>query len=1024
MGNECPKCQTNNSDTVKFCGECGTKLTSADNAQVSFTKTLETPSEGISPGSTFALRYKIEKELGRGGMGIVYKAEDAKLKRTVAIKLLPPKLTEDKEARERFIREAQSAAVLAHPNICTIYEVDESEDKTFISMAYVDGQNLRESIKAGPLKINEGLNLGIQAAEGLAAAHKKGIVHRDIKSANIMVDSQGQVKIMDFGLAKFAGSSLITREGVIMGTVAYMSPEQAQGKAVDHRSDIWSLGVVLYEMFGGRLPFQGETEASFLYSIAHEDPAPLKEVNPDIPIEIQKVISRALKKKPEARYQSAEKIASDLKQFFSQVQAEEAGLFNLPTLFRRFRQPKFVIPAVLALALITAATFWYLNRQAKIRWAKDVALPKIEELTDKAGYFENNIEAFNLAVKAEKYIPDDPKLKQFMKLGSGTLSINTQPSGAKVYRIPFDKPESDWEFIGLSPIISRRMPSYLFRWKIEKPGYETLSRVSWSGELDVVNGILKLSESKMDCTLDKSESMPSNMVRIPGTDEIADFFIDKYEVTNKQFRQFVDNGGYQNKTYWEHPFIKDGKEVSWEEAMAIFLDTTGRLGSATWVSGSYPEGEENYPVSGISWYEAAAYAVFTGKSLPTTTHWGLARRGNLKFAYHLFYSMSNFDGKGPVPVGTKKAITQFGVYDMAGNVREWCWNESERGRCVRGGAWNDAITLFGNTAQADPFNRSPKNGFRCVIYPDKETVLMSLFEPRKSTKPRDFYKETPVSDAIFNVYKDMFLYDKTDLKAILEETENRSPYWIHYKISFSAAYNNERMIIHLFLPKNTSPPYQTIIYFPSASSTWLNSSDDIEDYWEFTHKLSFFLKDGRSVVYPVYKGTFERIDGIESGFQWLYDDSHEFKNYIIKIVKDFKRVIDYLETRSDIDTEKLAYFGVSWGGILGGFIPAIEKRIKVSILDCGGLWWGKSKPEVDPINYVSRVTIPTLMLNGRFDMTIPYETMSKPMFDLLRTPLKDKKQIVYENDHFLSRKELIRESLSWLDRYFGSIKQK
>ena len=1019
---KCPKCQAEILDNSRFCSKCGTPIHPSEEIFISQTRTILKPMEELRAGTALANKYKIIEILGRGGMGIIYKAEDVKLKRNVALKFLPPELMRDDEAKERFVLEAQAAAALSHPNICTIHEIHEEEGKSFIAMEYIEGQTLRENIKRGPLGINEALDIAIQVAEGLKEAHKKGIIHRDIKSANIMVTDKGQAKIMDFGLAKVKGGSLLTREGTTLGTVAYMSPEQARGQDVDHRSDIWSLGVVIYEMLCGQLPFTGDHEASILYSVVHEEPKPLKAVKSDIPTELQHIINHALKKKPESRYSSTGEILNDLKKYRESLRVEEEGVFNRQSLIRIVRKPRIFVPVIAVIVIFCFAAVWVINRQTKIRWARDVALPKIEELTDKAGYFENNIEAFDLAVKAEKYIPDDPRLKQFMKLGSGTISINTQPSGAKVYRRPFDKPESDWEFIALSPIVSKRMPFYLFRWKIEKPRYETLFRVFWSGELDVVKEKLKLSERKMDCFLDKSGSLPPNMVRVPGTDEIADFFIDKYEVTNKQFKRFVDNGGYQNKTYWKHPFIKDGKEVSWEEALAIFRDTTGRLGPATYVSGSYPEGEENYPVSGVSWYEAAAYAAFSGKSLPTTSHWGLARRGNLKFAYHLFYSMSNFSGKGSVPVGTKKAITQFGVYDMAGNVREWCWNESERGRCIRGGAWNDVITMFGNIAQADPFNRSPKNGFRCVVYPDKETVPKRLFEPRKSTKPRDFYKETPVSDDIFNVYKDMFSYDKTDLKAILEETEKRSPYWIHHKISFSAAYNNERMIIHLFLPENTNPPYQTIIYFPGAVSTSINSSDDIENYWEFTQKLSFFLKGGRAVVYPVYKGTFERIDGIESGFQWSYDDSHEFKDYIIKIVKDFKRVIDYLETRPDIDREKLAYFGVSWGGILGGFIPALEKRIQVSILDCGGFWWEKSKPEVDPINYVSRVTIPTLMLNGRFDMTIPYETMSKPMFDLLGTPHKNKKQIVYENDHFVSRKELIRESLTWLDRYFGPVK--
>jgi hypothetical protein len=302
-----------------------------------------------------------------------------------------------------------------------------------------------------------------------------------------------------------------------------------------------------------------------------------------------------------------------------------------------------------------------------------------------------------------------------MILISNVISIQTQPTGARIYRKPFDKPETDWEFIGLSPVDSMRMSNYLFRWKLEKPGYETMHRLFWSrGSRDWKNAIHL--PGAQNCILAKKGTLPPGMVRIPGMEEIPDFLIDKYEVSNEQYKQFVDAGGYQNRTYWKHPFIQNGNEVSWEKAMAEFRDVTGRLGPSTWEVGSYPEGKKNHPVSGVSWYEAAAYAEFVGNDLPTTSHWYAARRGSLGMLSYLFYSMCNFSGKGPVPIGTTKAITQFGVYDMAGNIREWCWNASEKGRCLRGGAWNDVHYMYYSITQADPFDRSSKNGFRCVSY--------------------------------------------------------------------------------------------------------------------------------------------------------------------------------------------------------------------------------------------------------------------------------------------------------------------
>jgi len=264
--------------------------------------------------------YKVLEKLGEGGMGVVYKAEDTKLKRMVALKFLPPELTRDPEAKERFLHEAQAAAALEHQNICNIYEIDESEEQIFIVMSCFEGQTLREKIDAGPLKIDEALKIAAQAAEGLQAAHEKGIVHRDIKSANIMVTGKRQTKIMDFGLAKLKGQTKITKEGTTLGTAAYMSPEQAQGADVDHRTDIWSLGVVLYEMITGQLPFKGEYEQAVLYSIMNEEPEPLTALRTAVPMELERIVNKILAKDPSERYQHADDLMVDLRKLRKQTE--------------------------------------------------------------------------------------------------------------------------------------------------------------------------------------------------------------------------------------------------------------------------------------------------------------------------------------------------------------------------------------------------------------------------------------------------------------------------------------------------------------------------------------------------------------------------------------------------------------------------------------------------------------------------------------------------------------------------------
>jgi serine/threonine protein kinase/tetratricopeptide (TPR) repeat protein len=265
--------------------------------------------------------YRILEKLGEGGMGVVYKAQDTKLKRTVALKFLTPQALGSEEERTRLVQEAQAAAALNHPHIATIYEIDEVEGETFIAMGYIDGQSLKQKIESGPLKLDQALEIAIQVAEGLQEAHDMGIVHRDIKSANIMVTSKGQAKIMDFGLAKLAGRMEITKTGTTMGTAAYMSPEQARGEPVDHRTDIWSLGVVLYEMLSGQLPFKSEYEQAVVYSILNEEPEPIKNLRPSVPIELERLIAKTLAKSTDERYQHINDVLVDLRKLRKELES-------------------------------------------------------------------------------------------------------------------------------------------------------------------------------------------------------------------------------------------------------------------------------------------------------------------------------------------------------------------------------------------------------------------------------------------------------------------------------------------------------------------------------------------------------------------------------------------------------------------------------------------------------------------------------------------------------------------------------
>ncbi len=996
--------------------------------------------------SNIISHYKIIEELGHGGMGEVYLAEDTKLDRKVALKFLPAQFSADEQERKRFIHEAKAAAALNHSNIITVYETGEHEGHVFIAMEYVAGRTLKELISSdrtpstvdqspiapSPLPLAQVLEIATQIASGLFAAHTKGIVHRDLKPANIMLTEQGVAKIVDFGLAKLKGLSRLTKSGTTLGTVAYMSPEQALGKEVDQRSDIWSLGVILYEMLTGKLPFPGEYEQAMLYAVINEEPESISKLRSDIPDELRIIVHKTLAKNPEKRYQTADELLKELKRVHQEIAAPETVAFN----FRRFFfRVKILVPALLILCLFAATMVFYLKHQAKVRWAEKETLPQAEKLIEENDCWRGLLPVYHLAKKIEAIIPHNPKLAGIFAKCALSINVKTDPPGARVYMKEYMAPESEWEYLGKSPLEKIRLPIGVFRWKMEKEGYETVLAAASTYKTDWTKPDL-IIPCDLTRLLDKKETIPQGMVRVMGAvtpiGKLDDFFIDKYEVTNKQFKEFVNADGYRDKKFWKERFVRAGKELPWENAIKEFVDQTGQPGPTGWQAGDYPEGKAEYPVSGISWHEAAAYAEFVGKCLPTIYHWAIASGIYMPGSVSSVAGMgdssflapfSNFQGKGPVPVGSLPGVTAYGAFDMAGNVREWCSNETPVGKMIRGCAWGDPTYLFDNVSQAPAMDRSTKNGFRCAFYPEPEQIPQSAFQGFYiADEMKKSIRQKPVADAIFQVYKEQFSYDKTDLKVRME-SKKESPGWSREEISFDAAYGGERVLAWLFLPRNTAPPYQTVIFLNANGAMDQRSSQDIENWYEFTMFLSFIVKTGRAVICPIYKGYFERGNDALARIQndW---PSHQYSEVLIQQVKDLRRCIDFLETRPDIDSRKLALEGLSWGGVIAPVFLAVEERIRASVLIGGGLLSLKDiRPVVHPINYLPRVKIPTLMLNGKYDMWVTPETSQQPMYALLGTPAEHKLWKLYETDHVPPRNEVVKETVAWLDRWLGPVKR-
>jgi len=675
--------------------------------------------------------------------------------------------------------------------------------------------------------------------------------------------------------------------------------------------------------------------------------------------------------------------------------------------------------AVASVAAVAAVVI-LLGRQAKVRWANDVAIPEIERLL----LTPEKERAYELALRVERAIPSSPRLVRLMPLVCGKLSVETVPPGAAVHVRDYRKQGGAWEFIGTTPVRSARLCQGAKRWKILKNGFE-----SSEGAVFVRAGF----EFKVKMILDETGSLPPGMLRIPGDEHsigyltlrpappirLEDYLLDKYEVTNSDYLLFIVAGGYRDRKYWKNDIIDQGRRIPWEEAMKLFIDTTGRPGPAIWAHGIFPPDAGELPVTGVSWYEAAAYAEFAGKKLPSVFHWHHAAMLDTENGFII--TQSNLDGSRLAPAGRFESLGPFGTFDMAGNAKEWCWNESAGNRTSLGGAWNEADYWCSQHDAYPPLSREANLGFRCMKSLAETSEVSRAFDSLQPLRVPDYDKMIPCSAEVFEAYRSLYYYPKSALNPRIESRMNWSPDTIVEKVSFDDASGRDRVVVYLFLPRRGRTPWQSIVYFPGVSA-W--SLDSIFEYGTVKNReVELYTKSGRAFIFPVYSGTFERRSSVPA--EGLLESRERWFLYH----KELARCLDYLETRPEFDPQKIAYEGLSKGAWSAPVHLALEKRFKAAVLIAGGLYSNTESsqtrwpgPEWDPINFAPRVSIPVLMQNGVYDNLFPPETSVQGLFGRLGTPAQDKHLRLYPTGHALwVLNEYRKDIFDFLDKCLGPV---
>ena len=1012
--------------------------------------------------------YSILEKIGEGGMGIVYLAEQLQpVHRKVALKILRTSLL-DEQAMKRFEAERHCMASLHHPNIAAVYTAGSiANAQPFVVMELVDGIPITQYCDDHQLSLDERLQLFQQVCQGVQHAHYRGIIHRDLKPSNILITEYNHhpvPKLIDFGVAKshLTDAPLenpITQANQIIGTLGYMSPEQASANQsdIDTRSDIYSLGTVLHELVCGDIPLSAEFSAAEtledhltitresipsdlsrsiqlsdnLQRLAEDRQTTPAELAQCTGYELNWIVAKCLEKEPDSRYPTAKSLSDDIERFRNDlpIEARPPSLIRKTSLFinrHRYQVYTSIISLVLFLVVsltsivvyresrqrrrqelqlaLTSTELEKTREQAKeLKEAREIIAPQLLQLMND----QQSVAAYQMIQSLGPSIKSDSLFEDIMSDLMLTTSFDQLPNGTTVRIRDATSEQGQWLTLGMTPLIDIPIPKGPIRIRFEKTGYVTR-------ELQLkVPQAFKTSACRY---LVRNQDQQQDMVWICGKEKQQDmilneFWIDKLEVSNEQFQTFVDAGGYQNAALWDGLiFQQDGKTLGWAQAVKSFVDQTGQPGPALWQNGHYPKGQGKYPVGGVSWFEANAYARFCSKDLPTLHHWKWAADSDQP---GIMAAAGNFLSAGPKACGIMTGVGRFDALDLAGNVREWCRTADDHGhQYALGGDWTSPYYSFNESFSTSPWDRSPQNGFRCVRYPDGlepgGNILASVAKP----KSLDLGPEREP----FARLQAMYLYDhdlplgRTIKSSNTQTGINRK--FRHDVVEINAAYNSERFKVHLLVPEQAQGNMETIIFVPGVSA-WENGRELKVEKEPHVSLLKRLANSGRIVCFPVYQGTYERWSGNTIGQQFQSTPIRARDDYIA-VTKDGSRVVDYLLTREDVDPKRIVYFGLSNGALRGPMALATDTRYRAAVLLSGGYTkWHKNRPEIQAFHFTPEVKQPVLMMNGTSDQVFPVETSQKPMFNDLGSA--NKKHVLFSAHHIISAHEVFKTMTQWLE---------